>query len=535
MATQTTVTKNARGGIDKVSAAEKAGTRPQGSTGTMAKIELVKPTAPTPAAPTITSSNSALTEKNKADARMQAGSALTSSPSDYGIPSGGLQTDYMNLMNSNQNAVIDEFGQQRKMVKLQADHALARSNQQYAGLLNDLETSHQNDLSSAEQQAAALNPYSQAQGAMTARNFQGAITEKYNNQAMKIRQQAQAAEQALRDGEMEAYMNITNAMKSSNRDFQSGMMKYMLDAQQQFTQNQQFEKSFGLQQKTFDLNAAQAHEGNFMSFVDTFGADPNFKAEINSFFQTGKVGEALMPLVKRGMEAGMSPDEAISIAQYETQNQAKLRIDQQQFAQQMSLGWYNAQTSRISADTARTKAMQDALAANQAISDSRAEKANTMIDYGMRAFDVLNKGQARTSGLGATASLWLPGQSTQADTLQGYYDTILNNISLTEMQKLKDESKQGSTGFGNQSDKEFTTLRDSMGQLNVQNDPAVQKINLARIMAAQHNIVQLHAAATGQINQSPVMMTYQDVLNEMSPANPNGSTWTSPTGVTYHF
>lgn len=489
----------------------------------------------------IVSSNSVISDKNKMDSRLQAGAALTSNPSDY-TQGGGQQgflspgdQGYLNLLNDQQGQYMDDQQGMINMVKLKYDTAMRRSNQQYNNLLTDLETNLQNDANMATQQAAALNPYSQAQGAMTARNFQGAITEKYQKQAIRIQEAASAAEEALRAGEMEAYMNISNSMKESNRNFQKGMMEYMLGAQKEFNANQMQQKEFGLKQQTFDLQSAQAYEGNFMDFVDTFGADPNFQGEINNFFQTGEIGESLMPLVKRGMQAGMSPDEAISVAQYETQEQKKIRQNQEQFNQSMSLGWYNAQTSRISADTARTKAMQDALAANEGISNVRAEKASIIIDNGMRAFDVLNTGNGKATGLGATASLWLPGESTQADTLQGYYDTILNNISLTEMQKMKDESKQGSTGFGNQSDKEFTTLRESMGKLSAQNDPAVQKINLAKIMAAQHNIVQLHAAATGQMNQSPMMMTYQDVLNEMSPSAPSATEWKSPSGKVYKF
>lgn len=296
----------------------------------------------------IISSNSVLSEKNKVDARLQAGSALTSSPSDYN-QGGGLESQYMNLINSNQQAVLNEFGEQRQMVKLQADSALRRSNQQYNNLLSDLETSLQNDTSMAEQQAAALNPYSQAQGAMTARNFQGAIQDKYQTQALKIQQAATAAEEALRNNEQEAYMKITQGMKESNRTFQQGMMEYMLGAQSEMNKNQQWEKSFGLQQKTFDLNSSVAYQGQYNDFVENFAGDPAFQQEIDNYFATGELTDSLKPLVEKGRMNGMSIDQALGVAQYKTQTQRKMEMEQAQFDQQMSLGWYNANTSRISA------------------------------------------------------------------------------------------------------------------------------------------------------------------------------------------
>lgn len=474
----------------------------------------------------IVSSDSVLSQRNQDDAMNMAANALTTSPFDSGgFSLSPLQQGYSNMMMNQQNENLGMFGELRRGVDLMYDAQLARTNFQYGNLMKDLQNDFQKQTDIATSQAAALNPYSQAQGAMTANNFQGAIQNKYNEQSARLQEAATVAQNELAAGNAQAYIEITNAMKQSNQQFQKGMMEFMMNAQSQFTQNQQWEQEFGLKKQEFS-------EGRFTDFVNQFGQDQAFKMGIQSYFQTGQISEALMPLIERGMAAGLSPAETLSIAQYETLDQRKQRVSEDQFKQQMDLGWFNANTSRISADTARTKAMQDALSAQSGISQGRLDRANTILDFGARAFNILKGGDNRATGFSGTLSRLLPGESTQADVLQTNYDSIMSNISFTEMQKLKDESETGSTGLGPIAVAEFNALREAQGKLSAELPWQTQVDNLATILAAQNNLIQIHAAATGQSNQSPKLLTPEDIKKEFMPSA-NTGTYTSGSGNQY--
>ena len=297
--------------------------------------------------PQIVSSNSPLADKNKMDARMQAGSALTSDASTHNSLT-QAQTDYQNLQFQHQNAYLADQDSARNALSLKFDTSIANSNAQYGALLHDLNVNMNNDVSSATAQAASLNPYSDSAGAMTARNFNSAIYNKYQEHATRLELQARQAEDSLRAGQFEAYTNLSNSMKQSNRDFQSNMSKFTLDSQQQNQQNRQW-------QQTYNLNSSQAFEGNFQNFVDRFAADPAFKKDIGNYFQTGEISPALEPLIERGRKIGMTTSESLSVAQSKSINQLKMEQDQSQFQSKMQVEWYNAQSLREKADTMRDR------------------------------------------------------------------------------------------------------------------------------------------------------------------------------------
>lgn len=299
----------------------------------------------------IVSSSSVINDKNKSNARIQAGAALTS---DAGVYS-PMNTEYMNMLTRNEDEYRSDQQKMANVVGLKFDAALRRSNQQYGALISDLESNLSNDLALAENQAAALNPYSEAQGAMTARNFQGKVRSEYQKQALRVQQQAEAAEEALRVGETEAYMEISNSMKESNRQFQKNMMDFMINAQETANRNSQWQQEFGLKQQSFNLESSLAYSGEYNDFVENFASDPAFQSEIDNYFATGQLTESLKPLVEKGRMNGMSIDQALGVAQYKTQAQRELELEQKQFEQQMALGWYNAQTSRLNATQRETE------------------------------------------------------------------------------------------------------------------------------------------------------------------------------------
>jgi len=275
---------------------------------------------------------------------LQGGNAL--------VTDGGsnLGQQYMNLNYQNQDASI--AGQQDLMQSMQLvfDSQLARTNQHYGNLMQDLQQDFQKQSQLATQQAAALNPYSEAQGAMTAKNFQGAISNEYNKQSARLQEAATIAQNELAAGNAQAYVQISNAMKESNRNFQKGMMEYVMGLQAAEQQQQNWQSDFGLKtagfgldQQEFELKQKESGEKTFNDFIENFSQDPTFKANLNQFYQTGEVNEGLAPLIERGMAAGYnSPEEVLAVAEYQTEQQ-------RQFKQQMDLNWFNAETSRYKA------------------------------------------------------------------------------------------------------------------------------------------------------------------------------------------
>ena len=292
----------------------------------------------------IVSSNSVINTKNQNDAVLQGGNAL--------VTDGGsnLGQQYMNLNYQNQNASLAGQKDLMQSMQLVFDSQLARTNQHYGNLMQDLQQNFQKQSQIATQQAAALNPYSEAQGAMTAKNFQGAISNEYNKQSARLQEAATIAQNELAAGNAQAYVQISNAMKESNRNFQKGMMEYVMGLQAAEQQQQNWQSDFGLKtagfgldQQEFELKQKESGEKTFNDFIENFSQDPTFKENLNQFYQTGEVNDRLAPLIEKGLAAGLSSIEQIlAVAEYQTEQR-------RQFKQQMDLNWFNAQTSRYNA------------------------------------------------------------------------------------------------------------------------------------------------------------------------------------------
>jgi len=293
----------------------------------------------------IVSSNSVINEKNQQDAQLQGGNALVAD-SNF---TGGFDPMSSLLFKQQQESIDDQQGEIKSM-QLVFDSQLARTNQQYGNLMQDLQSDFQKQSQIATQQAAALNPYSEAQGAMTARNFQGAIAGEYNKQAVKLQQAATIAQNELAANNAQAYVQISNAMKESNRQFQKGILEYFmkLQAAKQEQQNWQSDfglktASFGLDQQKFGLDKQKLTEKTFTDFINDFSQDPTFKSNLNHFRQTGEINDGLAPLIEKGLATGLSSvEQVLAVAEYQTEQQ-------RQFKQTMDLNWFNAQTSRYNA------------------------------------------------------------------------------------------------------------------------------------------------------------------------------------------
>lgn len=436
--------------------------------------------------PAVTSSASVMNERNKKDARNQAGNALTSTPgSGISSPYGAMVQQgnaYGNLMFENQRDRQADNQNMLTAVDMRFDAALARQNQQYNSAVSDLRESLNKDVSAAAQQAAALNPYSEAQGAMTARNFTGAIQDRYAKQENRLREAAQVAQQELEAGRFEAYQNIQNSMNESQRQFNEGMQKFMLDMSAQANQQFQWQQEFGLRQKSFNLQEAQAFEGNFYNFIETFGSDPAFDTAVNQYFETGELNEAVMPLIERGIKIGLSPDEAMSVAQYETENQKKTRISQEQFQQQMGLQWYNAETSRMNA--VRQQAAANAKTDEEVNTRIKAyEDMSTVEREAKRALDKLNNNMFN-SGLIGQFSRGI--ESLPAGELDGIYTTIRTNLGFDTLAAMRQESPTGGA-LGNVTEREGMWLQSTEANLSTGKSRSEQMYQIHAVLAYKYN------------------------------------------------
>lgn len=398
--------------------------------------------------PKVTSSDSVLNQRDTKEMINQAGNALTSSNFENSqfnpFSLSPLQQNQYNVAVENQ---IDRAGSALSAfdaVDVSFDARLGRINQQYNNQMQDLKQSFQVQKDIATQQAAALNPYSQAQGAMTARSFQGAIENEYQKQAQRLTEAAQIAQNELEAGRYEAYTNIQNAMEESNRQFKSNMAKFMLDAQSQYNQAQQQERQFGLdvakfglQQQEFGLQQQEFGESRFMDFVSQFNQDPTFRANLDMYYQTGEINEGLMPLIERGFAAGYkSPEEILAVAEYQT-------TQQRQWQEQMNLNWYQAETSRINAlktagggnptsntstiDPTLEKALQVALTRKSYTAQQRADVINLFQNYGLE---------------GALA--WAYGQLGEAD--KKAFDATDNMVNVVS--SVAQQIENADTSFG---------------------------------------------------------------------------------------
>lgn len=471
----------------------------------------------------VISSDSVLQDRNMTDAVNEAGNALVTSPSDGQFSLNPTQTNYMNMMFGQQDENIGMYQDAMGAVDLMYDAQLARSNAQYGNLMKDLQSSFQNQSQQAAQQAAALNPYSQAQGAMTARNFQGAIQSKYNDQSARLQEAAELAQQELAAGNAQAYVEITNAMKQSNQQFQKGMMQFMMDAQSQFQQAQQEERRFGLDVARFGLEKQEFGEGRFMDFVETFGQDPMFRQNLSLYQQTGQISEGLMPMIERGLAAGLSPAETLSIAQYETSDQRAQRISEEQFNQQMGVQWYNAETSRMNAVRQLNEAA-DKTKTQNTTSQIFNSRAQTIVDKGYEALGKLAEGGLGQTGVAGQFTGWI--DASAAGDLESVYNTIRGNISFDQLAQMRAESPTGGA-LGQVSNFEGQLLMDAEGSLKAGLQRNTQISNLTNIMAAYVNTqtaVSLDAQVEqGLINQEAAnqmmldnMVTGEDVLADFN-------------------
>lgn len=385
----------------------------------MLNVDFLNKYADAQAAKKIVSSSSALDTRDAKAATTAAGNAMTT-------------PDLSSIALSNFNTGMSETSKAYKdlmdATKLSYDTQLAQSNSQYASLMRDMELQKNQQLQLAESQAESLNPYSTARGATTASNFSRAIVTKYNDQAMKLQQQADMAQQALAAGQTEAYAKISNAMAQSNQAFRSQMLNFMQEQNKQLQQEKQFQQNFGLNlaqldlsTKNYELSRETKATDDFRSLMQNLSGSPELQNDIKSYFSTGKISEGLMPIIKQAQGMGLSANEALGIFQYQTDSVRKQQ-DLENYRAQMQ---YMAQLRLAQSADRQTKAQLD-IANRQAVGTAASNliangKMPGTIDYAL--------GTAKASEISpSTLSAAEVSKYTQMGTLINQFSGLKTRI-----------------------------------------------------------------------------------------------------------
>lgn len=369
--------------------------------------------------PAIISSNSVLDDKKKGNAVNQAAGALVTTPTD---PT-STASQYTQFLKDSQKQNNDMTAQAQQAIKLSFNSALAANNAKYKQMHDELTSSYNDSIQVANNNAAALNPYSTAKGAETAANFTGKITQQYNQQALKIQQQADQAQAELEAGNYQSYVDLMKESAKSNQDFTNSMYQFVINQQNQAEQTHEFELNYGLNKET-------KAQDDFQKYVDTLSGSDGIQTDISNYFKTGQISEGLMPIIDKGMAAGMNPDEALSLMQYQTdkvRNQAALeeyRFNQQILAQ-----------NRIANAQDRQTSAQLFLANSQALASKSADLIGRGIQPGTPeyAVEMAKASQYSTKALSGTDALKFSAMGnvvTQLQDLKPAIDAISNNSPL---------------------------------------------------------------------------------------------------------
>lgn len=265
------------------------------------------PTAPTSPDGAVSSADM-LTGKQQGRAITNATGALT----------GGTTDPYLNTYNQLTRQMTSSFddwndlmSKQRKVIDQNYDADLGMLNAQYKGAFDQLAQSHSTEVQAGQARAAALNPYSESRGSSTAQGFTQALNQRYQQQYQTLTAQMQAAQRALQAGRGKEYAELQRNALQGAQTFQKEMRSFVTDFMQQSEQRRQFEVSQGNLME-------RAASDDFRSMLTTLSGSPQLQSEIESYKTTGKISAGLMPIIEKGMQAGMSPDEAISIFQYQS-------------------------------------------------------------------------------------------------------------------------------------------------------------------------------------------------------------------------
>ena len=230
--------------------------------------------------------------------------------------------------------------------KIEFDLAKAQSNFTYGQAIKDLQMAHSNAVEAASANAAALNPYSAAKGAQTAANFTDKIHQIYQGKEADLQAQSDLAQRAIEVNDQKAFNQAQQNLTSLIQDANKQAFNALLQIQSEARQANQFSLTYGLQKDTLENTKVNTATDNFRQYLTAFSGDPTILGQVEKYFSTGEIAPGLQPLIDSGVAAGMTPTEALSVLQYQT-NAARntaLAGDRVSLAQ---ANYYNKLSSQI--------------------------------------------------------------------------------------------------------------------------------------------------------------------------------------------
>ncbi len=128
-----------------------------------------------------------------------------------------------------------------KALSLSYNAGLAKINNQYKDLKDELDEQYKTDIDYALEAVTAANPYGAVVGGdQSLKNYKDKITQKYNAQALKIESKMSEAQLALEAENYEGYAKIVESVQKSKLDFSKEMFQFKLDLNKQMEQKAQF-------------------------------------------------------------------------------------------------------------------------------------------------------------------------------------------------------------------------------------------------------------------------------------------------------
>lgn len=269
----------------------------------------------------------------------------------------------------NSNNQILASGQ--NALKLSFDASLAANNQQYASLFQELNGQHSTAKEAGAALAAQLNPYSDPRISSTTGGYLQSIDQKYETQAQKLQQQMNAAQQQLQAGYYKEYTAMINDAQKENNKFVMDMQQYQLSVFNSLKQDEQFKMNYDLSKETKATD-------DFRSYLTTLSGSPQLQADIATFNKTGKISPGLAPLIQRGVDAGMSPEEALNVFTYQTDSVRKQQALEDYRANQLINAQNRATNTQIKIATMQNISAVSTQLASQGILPGTIEYARSI-------------------------------------------------------------------------------------------------------------------------------------------------------------
>lgn len=222
------------------------------------------------------------------------------------------------------------------------DANLAANSAQYADLFNQLAAQHTNEVQSGTARAIALNPYSQDKQASTAAGYTQSLNKAYQTQYNSLTAKMQAAQAQLAAGKTDAYLKLTKEAADESSDFQKNMANFTSSiAQMSQTQANA--------DRNYNLSVAEKGQGDFNTLLTNLSGSKELQADIDTYEKTGTISPGLQQIVDKGAQAGMSPTEALSVFNYQSQNVRTAEATENYRNQQLILSQERIANAQINA------------------------------------------------------------------------------------------------------------------------------------------------------------------------------------------